>query len=515
MSNQEPSSVATRGLGPKRMMPDLKLVGDVWGGTDKMREAGKQWLPQEAGETQTQYQTRLQRSTFFNAFKRTIKNLVGKPFSKPVVLGENLSPQITGLLVDVDRSGRHFEVFAHDLFTCGLRDGLVGLLIDYPDTSAATNKAEEMAMEPRPYMIEIDARQIVAFRYHVDNGKFVLDHVRFSECVPERVDRWTEIEVEQIRVLEIGIWQLWRKQKDIPGVLAADASEEEKNKWVLFKEGTNSLTVVPFVVFYTQRTGFIEAEPPLKDLAHLNIEHWQSSSDQRHILHVARVPILIATGFPDTDADGGKKTYIVGPGAMVTSPNPEADMKYVEHTGKAIEAGATDIENIENRMAVIGTNVLIKKAGAGSGAGADGGGKSATEAALDTEAEFCDLAVMVRYLEDALEASLTLFGMYMNVPTPDDKFVTINKDFGISLRDAADFQALLGMRQAREISQLTFLKEFQRRGVLDPALDLEDEITAVRSEPPPFDAMGGPTEADSATTSVGGKGADKGAAAGE
>jgi len=35
----------------------------------------------------------------------------------------------------------------------------------------------------------------------------------------------------------------------------------------------------------------MQAKPPLLDLAWLNVEHWQSASDQSNILHVARVPI--------------------------------------------------------------------------------------------------------------------------------------------------------------------------------------------------------------------------------
>jgi hypothetical protein len=56
---------------------------------------------------------------------------------------------------------------------------------------------------------------------------------------------------------------------------------------------------------------------PLRDLAYLNVKHWQSQSDQDTILHVARVPILaISAGTTTRDhrrrrlggeaADGGR-----------------------------------------------------------------------------------------------------------------------------------------------------------------------------------------------------------------
>lgn len=39
-----------------------------------------------------------------------------------------------------------------------------------------------------------------------------------------------------------------------------------------------------------------DGKPPLIELAHLNVKHWQSQSDQDNILHVIRVPILVRIG---------------------------------------------------------------------------------------------------------------------------------------------------------------------------------------------------------------------------
>jgi hypothetical protein len=40
----------------------------------------------------------------------------------------------------------------------------------------------------------------------------------------------------------------------------------------------------------------MRGSPPLLNLALLNIKHWQSQSEQDNILHVARVPLLVAYG---------------------------------------------------------------------------------------------------------------------------------------------------------------------------------------------------------------------------
>jgi hypothetical protein len=49
---------------------------------------------------------------------------------------------------------------------------------------------------------------------------------------------------------------------------------------------------IPFVPLYGTRLAFMMGISPLRDVAYLNVKHWQSQSDQDTILHVARVPIL-------------------------------------------------------------------------------------------------------------------------------------------------------------------------------------------------------------------------------
>ena len=71
-------------------------------------------------------------------------------------------------------------------------------------------------------------------------------------------------------------------------------------------------------------------ELPLLDLAWLNIAHWQSSSDQRHVLTVARFPMLAGSGVPENT------NVVVGPDRMLTTPNADGKFYYVEHTGAAI-----------------------------------------------------------------------------------------------------------------------------------------------------------------------------------
>lgn len=78
----------------------------------------------------------------------------------------------------------------------------------------------------------------------------------------------------------------------------------------------------------------MRGSPPLLNLALLNIKHWQSQSEQDNILHVARVPLLVAYGLAD-----GETLTIGSSSATRFDDRQRQGLEYVEHTGAAIEAG--------------------------------------------------------------------------------------------------------------------------------------------------------------------------------
>jgi hypothetical protein len=68
------------------------------------------------------------------------------------------------------------------------------------------------------------------------------------------------------------------------------------------RERRDRAAYIPFVPLYGWRRLHVGISP-LRDLAYLNVKHWQSQSDQDTILHVARVPILALIGGDETDRD--------------------------------------------------------------------------------------------------------------------------------------------------------------------------------------------------------------------
>lgn len=428
-------------------------------GTRAMRAAGTAFLPKWPGEEKESYDARLATATLFPAFGRTLGVMSGKPFSKQITLGEDTPAKIKTWCEDVDLQGNSLHTFAAMMMDEALGFGLAGILVDYPRVSGARTLADERAIGARPYMVAIKHGQILGWKAQRSNGATVLTQLRLAESKEEDDGEFGVKQVPRVRVLTPGAWAVY-----MPGA-------KQEDDWVLEEEGTTTLKAIPFAPVYGRKRGFMDGVSPLLDLAYLNVKHWQSQSDQDTILHVARVPILAMIG-----ADDDTK-LTVGASSAVKLPM-DADLKFVEHTGAAIEAGAKSLEALEDQMIQTGAELLVQKPGQ----------RSATEASNDAEANKSELQRITEGFEDSLDQALQFMAAWVN--EKQGGHASLFKDFSASTLTDASAQLVLSLQQGGLISKTTALKEYQRRGTLSPDLDPATEIEAVQEEGPALGTMG-------------------------
>ncbi len=454
------ATVATPSSAYQRMYPRWRMIDVLLGGTEAMRAAGEEFLPQYDNESNKNYQSRLQRATLLNMTEQTLDTLAGKPFREAIVLDEDVPTQIEDLAEDVDMQGNNLQAFARSWFREAWAKGFSHVLVEHPTPEAKTDAegeqrprtlADDRAEGLRPYWVHVKPECLIAAYSMVVNGREVLTHVRIRETTVERVG-WDEVEVTRVRVLEPGRWELW-------------APDEKGEEWHVEDEGTTALGYVPLVTFYAgKRTGLMECKPPLTDLAHLNVAHWQSSSDQRNVLTVSRFPILAASGVP---AD---QKVNIGPNNFLTTEAPEGKWYYVEHTGAAIAAGQTDLSSLEDQMATYGAEYMRKKPG----------DETATGRALDAAESSSYLAATVRDFQDCIELAMQYTADWLGLE--EGGSARVNTDVDLSEADAAELDALLKMRAQRDISRKTLLDEMQKRAVLSDDFDEEADAELLAEE---------------------------------
>ncbi|MBF0374879.1 MAG: DUF4055 domain-containing protein [Alphaproteobacteria bacterium] len=440
--------------GHLRMAGRWELPRALMGGTAIMRAAGQRWLPRHPAESERHYQTRLARTVLRNHFRRAVQTLVGKVFSRPLLLGPDVPAPLVAMMEDVDLTGRHLDVFARDVFADALVHGLSHVLVDYPAVAPGRTLAEERATGARPYAVHVRADQVIGWRAErVAGGVERLAQLRIRETAVEPDGRFGERAVERVRVLEPGRWQVWRP-------VSPDGA------WAVVEEGRTSLAEIPLVTVYAERVGFMEAAPPLEDLAWLNLEHWQIRSDQRNALNVTSFPILAAAGW-NRDGDGQVE---FGPNKFLTTGDPAGRFYYVESGGAHLAAGRAELEALEEAMRLFGLQFETTH----------GGAATATGRAIDAAEGAAPLKAWARAMADALENMLVLFARWQGLGE-DGGSVTTEPESGLP-PGGGDVEALLAARQAGDLSRATLLGELKRRRVLADDVDPAGEAKAVADE---------------------------------
>ena len=442
----------------KAMAESWPIADALLGGTPAMRKAAQAYLPKWPNEDHESYEARRKTATLYPAFERTLGVMAGKPFSKELTFGDDVPEAIRQWCQNCDLEGRNLHSFMADQMAECLGYGIAGVLVDFPRTTGLRTRADEAAAGVRPYLVMIKHAQLLGWRTtRGQDGVTRLTLLRLAEVAEKDDGEYGTKEVQRVRVLRPGSWELW---------------EQGDRAWAKIDEGATTLDVIPYVPFYGRRTGFMTGKSPLLNLAYLNVKHWQSQSDQDTILHVARVPILFTKGFQEGE------TITVGASAAVRSENDQADMKYVEHTGAAIDAGRQALEDLQDQMIQTGAELLV----------AQPGERSATEANNDAEANKSELQRIVEGFEDSIDQCLQLMADWARLG--EGGHASLYKDFTAATLTDASAQLVLSLQQAGLITKKTAIREQQRRGMLAPDVDPDDELDAVAEEGPSLGSLG-------------------------
>lgn len=447
------------------MSGEWPIAEALIGGTKAMRAAGERFLPRWPQEEPEAHAARIAVSTLYPAFRRTLSVMVGKPFAKPMSFGDDVPPRVREICEgDADLQGRNLHVFAQQPCRDALAFGVSGVLVDFPRTDGVRTQADERNAGARPYLVYYRHDQILGGMSEVVNGATRLTMLRLAETA-EVPDGEYGVECKQrVRVLRPGSWELYER---VSGV-----GNARGEIYVLIEGGGLTVSEIPFVFFFGEQTGPMTGRSPLVDLAYLNAKHWQSQSDQDHIMHVARVPILFAKGFEDSDK------IVVGSSSAVKTTNATADLRFIEHSGAAIGAGAASLAALEQQMVQTGAELLVVKPG----------DRTATESNNDADANKCDLQRISESWEDSIDQVLMFLAEWLRLP--DGGHASLFKDFGAATLTDASAQLVLSMQQGGLITKQTAIREQQRRGVLSADVHPDDELQLVQEEGPALGALG-------------------------
>ncbi len=164
------------------------------------------------------------------------------------------------------------------------------------------------------------------------------------------------------------------------------------------------------------KTYFI-APAPAGVPIHNQIGQWRVRIHGRlHENHKTQVPTYVFFGFDP------RKAVVIGPNPAIVDSNTEAKASLLETPGKGAEVGLKNLENLENQMRVMGSELRIRRPG----------GSTATQ----------------HVLESGLDRALQIMGEMMGRKPEPVIGVRVNTEFGPTFAGGAEL-AEWGKARAR------------------------------------------------------------------
>ena len=455
-------------------------IRDILSGADAIKEKSEAYLPSYPAEASDEYDRRLRSTPWRPEFEDALRSLVSRPFSKEVTLASNTQEDTKALAENIDGRGNNLHVFAEGLFREAIAMGAVAILVDFPVVREGATRAETRNL--RPYWVPICADEIIALRTEWRGAIEVVTHLRISETAVV-YNGFEEVEVEQIRILEPGTWEVWRKENN--------SGSDVVNKWYRYAGGTSRLNIVPLVfIALNKREGAQFVKPPLNDLAVMQIELYQALSRKDEVLTYAGSPMLAAIGIAPPQENGNAVSVAVGPKTVLFAPpgpveGPPPDWKYIQPDAANIKEVREDVRSVIDDMRRLGLQPLIPRSG----------NVAATASGVDAFKGDSAVQTWANALKDGLEQAWVFTQMWRN--STEVVKVSVHTDFSVGAFGSEELRELREARAKGQITRRTYHLELMRRGVLGPQFDLESEAKALGpDEPPTPDPEGGATPSE-------------------
>lgn len=481
-------NVATPSAEHVRFMQAIDLILDLLGGTQQMQKAREKWLQKEEGETKKKYDVRLGQSVLEPIYEDAVSQMVGKILGSGVQPGEDFPAEARAWWENIDRNGTGLVMWLTEFAFCAIAKSRAGILVEMPAArqplaaDGAPRKFTDKEVKDlglRPYFVVIEPENLIAWKKECINGRERYVQLRIREWVDEPAgDRWNMECVEQIRVIEPGYWWTYRKN--------------EKGEWADYESGTTGLAEISYVDYFPLGKRSMDANPFLDGLARLNLRIFQTESDYANIVHVVQTPFLFGAGF-DPDS---KKVIVVSTDRIVKHPKTDASLTYVEHTGKAIEAGDKYLQRLYDRA-----DEKSKAPSVASAHPQTATGEVRAEINVTT-----DLKIMSEQLQDALEQAFQFAFEYAKIAQKASKgSIVIPRNFGLIARPVSDLTMLVQLANVEPpaVSSQTLFQAAKLRGLFPEEHTWEEEkdrideqLASLPAAPPELNPDGTPVNPD-------------------
>jgi hypothetical protein len=443
-----------------------ELIRDCIDGEQTVKSRRTKYLPQpNASDTSVEnserYNSYLLRATFYGATKRTLDGLAGQIFAREPQY--TIPPELEPLIKNVDGSGITLTQLAKKAVRDIISLGRGGLFTDYPAVTEPVTIAQALAGDIRPTIEFYRAEDIINWRTATRGATTVLALVVLREFYYTVDNEFEETQNVLYRVLRLNAEGNYTVQLYFNNANSFTAGEVITPK----KADGNPLNTIPFTFIGAINNDTEVDQPPLYDIASLNIAHYRNSADYEDSCFFVGQPTPVFSGLTESWVkDVLKNKVLLGSRAAI--PLPEGGNAFLlQANPNSMPKEAMDKK--EKQMIALGAKLIEGKSVE----------VTATEAVIEKIANNSILADITDNTSNAFQTSLEYAAEYAGADKSKIKF-GLNKDFIFASMTSEERRQLIAEWQAGAI-----LKEEMREGLRRAGtafVSLEDYDAKIKDE---------------------------------
>jgi hypothetical protein len=447
------------------IMPKWQRLRDCFDGRDAVLKAGEKYVPSLPSKDATENEAYRKRGNFYNAVQRTTNGMTGAVFQDAPDV--EFPDAIKTYLDDVTLTNIPFEMFAQETGREVILMARYGVLVDMPVVTPGVT-------EQRPYLVGYKAEDIINWRTERIDGREILVFLVLKECVEEidPKDTFGVVVCTRYRVLSLsgGVCTVQMYKEEEPN---SNKYVEDGSAIVLMRRGTG-LDFIPFVFICAKNATPDLENPPLIDLADVNLGHWRNSIDYEYGLHLVALPTPWVSG--SKNPDGGKVPMKMGP-SVVWELDLQGQAGMLEFSGKGLGAINDAMEEKKKQMAVLGGRLLEDPSQVQ---------ETASAVRMRHVGEHATLSTITQSMEVGLTLTLQIMSWWAGTADKPidqtDVGVELNKEFLNIKATAQEIVAALQSLQAGEISFATWYDFIQTGGWAREGVDAEQELKDIEAD---------------------------------
>jgi len=351
-------------------------------------------------ENAERYNGYITRAVFYGVTGRTLSGLSGQVFNVDPTI--KVPPILDAVIKDANGSGVPIVQLANEVENHVISYGRAGLFIDFPKTAGKTvTKAQQASGDIRPNIVNYLPWNIINWKTIKRGAKHYLSLVVLREFYDKPLGEFGYEKDIQYRVLalENNTYKQKLYRKNDTGSFAVTED--------LIPVGGNGtpLDFIPFTFIGAINNDVKIDNPPLFDLADLNIAHYRNSADYEDSAYMLGQPTPVATGLTQDWVDNVLKgTIPLGARAVVPLPvGADFKIEQVQPNTLAFEA----MEHKERQMVALGAKLIEQQKVQ----------RTATEAGLEETSETSILASITNNVSAGFKFALECCSIFAGSTT--------------------------------------------------------------------------------------------------